>query len=486
MTHQPLPIARYAGIDLAASPDESPCIDQLNIDLDVRGAVRSRDGYDNFTGSELTGQPDSLFPFTTSAGTKRLLVGNGNRVDALNTSASSVDNETSTASPHFFTRFGGPTAEAVYFSNGTDQVKKFTSDAFATPGGLSGETGMFVAVTPTSNRLVIARESGSTAGNNPSSVRFSDAGDPENFTANNYVDLDPGDGEPIMGLASWGNSLFAFKESKIWEFYGESTDTVGETIFNVRKIDTGIGLISPRGVVAARDGVYFIARTGIYRTTGGFPQLVSGAIAPLFVGGVSDFYQGDEINQAAISSAALHFHNERIYVAVATGASTTNNRLLVFDPRYGEWLDWDIAASALASFEIGDASELVFGYPTGSNYIGRHSSAYTDDDGVAIDSRYRTGFTDYGAPGTEKDIDSTRLWGTGTIAVAGSRDFGALDTAEDVELGTAPAIAAGLHNKQKIGELVSYQFADSSGGAWILHRHAHYLRGTLPPGMRSF
>jgi hypothetical protein len=487
MAHRPAAVARFAGLDLASSPDEAGCIDMLNVDLDVRGALRSRDGFNNFTTSELTNQPDSLFGFHVLGTGKRLLVGNGNRVDALDLSAASVANTTApTVSPHFFTRFGGPTQEAVYFANGTDQVRRFVIDTFSSPGGLSGQTGKFVAVTPTSNRLVVARESGTTGGNNPASVNFSDAGAPETFTSTNWVDLDPGDGEAIMALTTWGNYLFAFKQTKFYIFYGETVDVTGEPVFNYRKIDTGIGLVASQGVVAARDGVYFVSRTGVYRTTGGTPELVSRAIGPLFAGELSSFYQGDEIAQLYLANAAMTWHNERIYLSVTTGASTTNDRMLVFDPRYDEWLVWNIPAAALTTFRNSlEGPRLVMARPSGLNYVdewqGYPLPAWPDDDGTAITSRYRTGFSDFGAPGAEKDIDSTRLWGTGTVAVQGSKEFGDLDTATNVTLGTSPTIDKGLHNKQKTGELISYQFGGTS--AWRLHRYAHYLRGGLPPGL---
>jgi hypothetical protein len=289
MPHTPVAVAQFAGLDLVSSPDEAACIDQLNVDLDVRGALRSRNGYDNFTGSELTNQPDSMAAHYESDGTRQLLVGGGLRLDALNSSGTSIANAVPTGFPHTFARFGGPTAEVTYISNGADQVRAWNGTAFSTPGGLSGQTGYFVAITPTSNRLVVARESGATAGNNPSSVNFSDAGAPETFTSTNFIDLDPGDGEVITGLQTWGNYLFVFKQTKFYVFYGEETDVTGEPIFNYRKVDTGIGCAASRSVRAGRDGLYFLAPTGVYRTTGGAPELVSAAIDPLFNGGLSSF-----------------------------------------------------------------------------------------------------------------------------------------------------------------------------------------------------
>jgi hypothetical protein len=484
---QTVPFHDYGGLDLVSSPDNSRCIDMLNVDLDVRGAVRARDGYATFITdtSALNSQPDSLFTFVTSGGTKRLLVGHTNHVAAFDINGATVTaGVLASAGPHFFTRFGGPTAEAVYIGNGTDGIQKFTIDAFSSPGTLSGQTGKFVAITPTSNRLVVARESGTTAGNNVSSVNFSDAGAPETFTATNFVDLDPGDGEAIMGLVSWGNNLFAFKETKFYVFTHETVDTTGEPIFNYRKVDTGIGLVASRGLCAARDGVYFVSRTGVYRTTGGPPELVSRVIDPLFIGGASSFYQGSRISQASISGAAMAFHSERLYLAVPTGSSTTNDRTLVYDPRYGEWLVWNIAAAGFATFRITeDQPELLFSYATGDNYVARHSSSYTTDAGSAIVSRCRTGFYDLGVQ-KEKRLRAINLWGTGAVDFKVSNDFGSLGDATSATLGTAPAVDRSQFTKGQSGTLFSHQFSASSG-AWTAHRCAVELEGTPPPGVVS-
>src|SRR5437764_28605 len=127
-----LPLAQFdGGLNLASGTEDSDlissgeAIDSLNVTFTQIGALRQRYGYAKLTGSALTNQPDSVAGVYTSTGTKRLLVGNGNRIDALNTAGSSVANTTApTASPHYFARFGTPTAEQVFIANGTDSVRR--------------------------------------------------------------------------------------------------------------------------------------------------------------------------------------------------------------------------------------------------------------------------------------------------------------------------------------------------------------------------
>jgi hypothetical protein len=300
------------------------------------------------------------------------------------------------------------------------------------------------------------------------------------------VGLNPGDGEALEALVAWRDLLFAFKQTKFFVFYGNSVDAVGGPVFNYRTVATGVGIWNRGAACAGPDGVYFVDRTGIYRTTGGPPQKVSTPVDPIFkygYGGLtaSSFYQGGQL--ATSPQGALKWHNGCLYFTFAATGSSTRNRVLKWNPTLDAWTLWAIPMHNLTSFGTSGFIErdLVFSYATGSNHLGRMSTSFDDDDGASIPSRYRTGFSDLGIQGRKKDIDGTRLWGTGTVAVAGSKDFGSLDTATNVTLGTSPAIDSGLHNKQKEGELVSYEFSGVSGGAWTLHRYAHMVRDTLPP-----
>lgn len=470
-------VGDFAGIDLVSTPDSSACIDQLNVDLDIRGAVRTRDGYDNFTSSELTNQPDGMIAYEKLDGTRQLIVGNGTRLDVLNTSGTSVANQTGlTQGPWSFTRFGTPSARYVFAGNGYDSIYYWDGSTW-TSATLSGSH-HYLAVTPQSNRLMHAcDEDGTLEGDNPSSVRFTDPGDIVDASGDQLIDLDPGDGERIAGMVAWRDYVFVFKQSKFYVYYGESVDGTGGAVFNFRKVATGVGCVAGGAVAAARDGVYFLDRTGVYRTTGGSPQLVSRNLDPLFTGAAHSFYQGDEVSQTSISGSAMGFFNERIYLSVPTGASTTNNMTFVYDPRYDYWLVWNLGAAAFTSFRIGDTPELMIARPTGSNYIDRFGPSFTTDDGTAIVSRHRSGLYDLGTPGLEKRILRTRLWGSGTPTWKTSRNWDSLSNGQSVTLGTSPAVDhAVVPSLTKRGHLLSHEISATSG-QWIVHGLTHEVDG---------
>jgi hypothetical protein len=429
-----------SGLNLRDQPnqvDPTQAVDLLNIALIEREGIRSRDGYSKFTSSALTNRPDSLAAFYTSSGTAQLIVGNGSRLDALNTSGASTANAAPTASPHFFARFGGPTAELMFIGNGTDTVRQWNGTAFSTPA-YTGTTpnGRFLAVTPWDNRLISARRPGTTAGNNPATVLFSDQGVPTTFTAANFVDLVPGDGEAIMGMVAWERYVFVFKETKFFRFYGTSTGVAGTPIFNFEAIDDGIGMVSSRALCAGRDGVYFLGRNGVYRTTGSRAELVSGTLDPFFAGIQPDFFVSSAINLGSLTSCAMAFHREQVYLAVPTGTSTTNNRVFVFDPRYNYWTLYDIPAGAMAPFRPSTTQDLMFAYATGTNDIGRHTTGLTTDAGTTIASRWSSGWTDMQAP-QRKTIRESVLWGKGKVRYGLGVDFSSALNIAQINFGAA-------------------------------------------------
>lgn len=494
------------GLNLRDQPnqvDPSQAIDLLNVTLVEREGIRSRDGYAVFTASALTNQPDSLAAYYTTAGTAQLVVGNGNRLDALNTSGTSIANVAPSASPHYFTRYGGPTAELLYAANGTDSVRQWNGAAFSTPAYTgTAPTGRFVAVAPWDNRLVNARRGGAVAGNSPSTVFFSDAGVPTTFSANNFVDVTPGDGEAIMGVVAWERYVFVFKETKFFRFYGTSTGAAGTPVFDYEGINDGVGLVSSRALCAARDGVYFLGRDGVYRTTGSRAELVSPTLDPFFAGVQPDFMVSQPINLGALTACAMATHREQIYLAVPTGTSTTNNRVLVYDPRYHNWTMYDIAAAALTSFRPSTSQDLLFAYAATTKDVGRHATGLTTDAGATIASRWSSGWWDLGAQG-RKTVRETVGWGKGKIRMGLGTDFRAAANTQSITFsqstdtwgdGTSSADkwgdgtnsadtwGAGLRIAPKVnrsstrGTTLSVQLQNLDATAWSVYRLTMRLR----------
>jgi hypothetical protein len=119
----------------------------------------------------------------------------------------------------------------------------------------------------------------------------------------------------------------------------------------------------------------------------------------------------------------MAFNREQVFVAVPTGSSATNNRVLVYDPRYQWWTLYDIPAAAMASFRVSTQPDLMFAYASGTNDVGRHAPGQTTDAGAAITSRWRSGWWDMGDPHV-KTVRRTVAWGKGRLRLGLRSDFG--------------------------------------------------------------
>jgi hypothetical protein len=430
------------GLDLLSKPDNvdpASCIDALDVLFSDRGAIQQRPGYAQLTSPQpLTNPVGSLEAFYTSSGTRQLLAGCGTRLEALSTAGAVVDSETGLTNAVWdFARFGKPNAEVAYAGNGTDTLRKWNGSEWTAPTATVNAEGVkampkagSLCVWPSGgNRLVATRFSTTTGGpggaiSSPDHVWFSDPGDPESWHTTepeeNQVQLMPGNGEPIQACIAWKEFVFVFKETSFFVFYAVGSDAEGGPEFLFRPVDAGVGLVAPRALCIHPTGVYFMARNGVYRTTGQEPELISSAVEPIWSGEASPFYTGGTLATGSIANCAMGTWEDRIYLAFPT--SEANSRVLVYDPNFEWWSLYSLPASCFTSFRVGSREELVFGYASGANKVGRHSSSYTNDDGAAISSRWRSGWFDLDNP-DRKTIRESKVWGTGVVEMGLDSDF---------------------------------------------------------------
>jgi hypothetical protein len=481
--------SRFAGLQLAADPEEAGAyaIDLLNVDFDHDGRVRTRNGYADFATS-----PAPL-EGVVNAGIGAQFVGIGETKIYVGTENTLATGSSVLATyPRRLANFGAPTGTFVYAPVGTSNVKLTKWDGTTLSYPTVNYSAYYAGVTPWDNRLVLASEYGPTA--NPHRVRFSDAGLPETYSANNYVDLHPGDGEEILGICEYQNQLFVFKKSRFYVFYGTSTDSTGNPVFNYRTVE-GAGIhneaVAPGMLCCATtSGVYFVGADGVYRTTGGFPQKVSSQIDPLFRANSTAYstIAEDWNHNMSLVRSMCEFQGRLYLVAGNYDNGTTTGFLLVFDPNTSNWTYWDINAQSAFVFRNdvfqSAPTSLIINMRT-SGDLKRMGEAYTTDDGAAIVSKYRTGFLDFGSPGAEKRIRNLLLVGTGTPTVKLARnDAVTLETGSTVTLGTSPAVSEGYLNAGGLGRNFSIEVSSTSG-AWSLSSLSATVANVRNTGLRS-
>jgi hypothetical protein len=488
---RPVTIEQFPGLDLRQDPgDARAAIDLMNVTLE-QGRVRTRPGstlmasagarVDYMATFPSAGSPTPNLIAYTASGTGVLTVygPSGAQVGLTTTTTLYLSRPTSI-------NIGTPSGSFFYFTHaGIAVVKRWDGGLWSDIATFPGSICVF-GISPTDNRLAACDAF--------SKVSFSDPGAPETYGANNFVRLTPGDGEAFMGAATYNNQLFIFKESKFFVFYGNTVDGAGNPVFNYRAVATGIGMQKPFGaatsdpatqcVKATPNGVYFLNRFGIYRTTGGTPVKISAPLDPFFTAaGLSSFSTLGSYSTASPSSSqpSLTAVGGKLYCALPTGAST--GLIFVYDEQQDSWTVWNLwPAGATAAFPRTsapvDALGLAFAPQSGTSIL-RLDETATADNGAAIVSRYRLPFETYGTPG-EKRIRETILEGTGTPTVQWSRDWGGLTTGSAVTLGTSPAVAVGRQRLAIRGRAFSLQLGAASG-AWAVNR----VQPNLGEGIRG-
>lgn len=487
MTYTAIEIPRFGGLNVADDPQEvgyTGAIDLRNIEFNHTGRIRQRDGYtqlhDGGSGRSYHSLLGAYFPVNVHSRIFGYAFNSGAadyRAYAIDTAGTvqttSLALSGAATSAFTFTQFGTATAEAVYGPIGTSTTSILEYDAattaFTYPA--TGYAGALCAVQPYDNRMVLAQTFDVTHG---SRVRFSDPGDPKTYGANNYVDLNPHDGSTVCGIVAHQGNLFVFKQNKFAVFYGNSTDSGGNPVFNYRWVDTGIGLARTNACCSSPNGVYFVGYDGIYLTNGGPPQKVSRELDPLFrYESLNHWSNG---TMTASSPSRLMWLEGRLYF---TSRDSTSNGggIWVLTPGVG-WSYWNTGASGPMTMwqdpnQVDDYTVWFAGAGTTPRYIRAITRGLTTDNLAAITSYYGTGFFSLGEPGQEAVLREMLIDGSYAVTVQVTvNDIDALDTATTVSLGDAATTAQGRHRKAYRGRTFRMYINGAPGnvGQWEVKR----------------
>jgi len=293
-----------------------------------------------------------------------------------------------------------------------------------------------------------------------------------------------------MGAIAWRELVFVFKESKFFVFYGNSVDGAGEPIFNYRPVEGGAGLAARFGIAATPNGVYFVGRDGLYVTTGSSAQKVSDLVEPLWTGSASDYFAGGTISN--LSATNMTSLDSVLYMAYTTGGPY--QRVLVHDTDAGWFSLYSLPAKFVHAFD--DA--IWFG----DEALYEHKSSYLDDDGAAINARWRSGWLDFGSPDV-KALRASKVWGRGSLSAQVATDF-EFGTGSAVPISFSLDAVAPQWNTEtwggtiwaNEGELVpkqrrraergtTFSFTISGAAPWAFHRATHQVRQVRQPGIED-
>jgi hypothetical protein len=420
----------FGGLWLVDQPgmvDERFAIDALNVRGAERGGVEQRPGVDQFSDA-LADEGNSIF-LSQAGADDRLLVGVDDTVHAVSLSTGAVGANSGAMGqdgPFSFAAFETPSTDGVYMASGAGLAyyngTTFTLDPLVTMDGVGGAAGpkpRVLAVAPWDQRLwAFGGDSPGAAPSGPSYGYASSPVDAATWDTQWREQFSPGDGEELIAACVWRDRIFVFKQSKFFVIYGTTVDSSNATTFDFYAVDTGVGAHSPLGVCAGTDGVYFVDRKGVYKTTGQDPVRISAAVDPLFLGGPMPYFSGSPVDLGAIEKAAVHWHRERLYVSYPVGG--VNTYTLVYEPRYDRWDLWDVAMGAMCTWK--SSEDFLMYTNTTTPRVFQHGEDFEDDDGAEIESWWQGCWQSFGSA-DESTIRQSRGWGSGNVALAYASDL---------------------------------------------------------------
>ena len=407
------------------APNESP--DLLNVSVDPRGGIKLRNGVTAINGTAEGSNINGLGAFFTDGGTTQVIA---------NIAAASSNIKYSTGGN--FTTLSGPTARTntsrmygmtmnnVFYGVSGDVVSfKWDGSSGADLGTtLNGSAGNFPIAQYVAfwNNFAWVGKTREPSTYFNSRLRWSNANDPEKWTANDYVDIDVGEGGgTITGLVPLADRLLVFKTNSVHAMYGFGSDS-----FQLTTLIRGVGSIALSSPVITPMGVFFWHdRAGVFLYDGETFRNVFTKLVPAIDNGRISFTNPPQ----------LAWFEDRLYVSIdmleyyKSGTQTTKRHVLVYDPTIDAWTLTDVDAKTLFTYTPPNAEPLLLG--ACSSNTGRvvkfEQSNPTDSYNGSSTTRISSHFTTPWITG--KNPVERKRWGRPQIVLDAAQS---LDMAVDV------------------------------------------------------
>ena len=358
---------------------------------------------------------------------------------------------------------------SLYLYNGQESVRKYNNTTWSelssgAPMSGAGDIGKYAVWAKNINHVA-------GLGNYPSRVYLSATTDPEDFTAENFVSLNPGDGYGITGLGTLSNFVVAYKTKGIYLLSGYEPSRIAAAPVQRSK---HVGCLSHYSIAEGQNGQgvpvsYFFGngRNG----TGAIYMFDTVNVIR-----ISDDIQEtlDGLNKAKLSIASGVWDGEKYKLAVAYGASTVNNYELVYYPDINQWVV-NTGKRPAHYFEYSgsdDVSNVYFGDAANSGLVYQDNSGTLDNDSF-VSFHWKGKAQDSGEPYQDKKFKT--MWiSTNVIGDTQLSGFASVDSGQFISI---PAISLSAGNQWGTGA-IDWGDGTKWGGSTISkHRLGLNVRG---------
>lgn len=171
----------------------------------------------------------------------------------------------------------------------------------------------------------------------PTTLYYSDLGEPFTFNASNFIRVGFGDGQEITGLGVHANSIIIYKEASVYLLYLEDTTPANWVLV---KTNAKYGGAGHRSIVDYGDMQMYVGTN--YKNISGFLALKGTSIDPSVTELKTTAIYGEtkseviepevfNFNEAYLDDIAGIIYKNKIWMSVAKGTSVYNNYIYQYD-----------------------------------------------------------------------------------------------------------------------------------------------------------
>lgn len=308
--------------------------------------------------------------------------------------------------------------DSVVFCNEVD--KPFYVQATGNAQAISTSTFSAAKTCATYGAYLVAANTAESSTAFPNRVRWSDINNINSFPPLNYIDVEPDNGDAIVGLVAFDESVYIFKKYSIYRMLITGQD--GPDAFIIRPVARNIGAWSKNSIKAIPNvGVIFLSQSVAYLLSDSGLSPIGDKIQRTF----------DTVQRSMWANAVAEVYPKKYqyWLAVST-AGSVNTEVLVYDYIQSAWTIYDnMNVAMLAQAEdntgkplliSGDYTASTFKQDTGSADSLRGTSS-------AISAAYTTPNFTISSPDITKNFKYLYVYAVGdsnyTLTVKAAYDF---------------------------------------------------------------
>lgn len=222
----------------------------------------------------------------------------------------------------------------------------------------------------------------------PSRVRWSNINNVNSFPALNYIDVEPNDGDKIVSIITFEDSVYVFKKRSIYRVLITGLD--GPDAFIIRPVSRNIGAWAKNSVkILPNIGIAFLAQNTVYILSDNGLDPVGEPILQSF----------EEVtrNMWANAVAEVYPKTFQYWIAVSTTSDSQNHLVLVYDYSEKAWSHYTgLNVNMMAQAEDSTGANIILtGDYTGNIYKQDTLSTQDNNNGTLINVPFSYSTPDY-------------------------------------------------------------------------------------------